>query len=444
MTMEARKTVGARGPWALVAVLGLTACGEAPAPVLDAALSTPVVAVQEQAATAAPLGRTVWLKACATGKFVSADRNLHPNAPLVANRDSTQGWEQFQVADAGNDFISLRVAETGLYVSADPNAGGQVTGFRTAVGDWERFTWVPFADGSVGLRAKSTGQFVSADANQGAQAPLYANRATSGCWEAFSFGIVGGGGEDRWVQIWSDEFDGNSVNASNWFANTGVHVNNEQQQYTNSPNNISVSNGTLKLTARLEWNNNYPFTSGRLESAGKREFGHGRIEARIKMPVGAGLWPAFWMLGNDIATKGWPECGELDIMENVGYGEWTSGALHGPGYSGNTPINGRFYPAGGVSAWHVYRTEYSSTDIKWYIDGNLVKTVTRGEVERYGRWVYDKPLFIILNFAVGGGYPFGVNGATWPYYGVPQSTVDLVRNAPQTMEVDWVRAYQWR
>ncbi|RKH42128.1 family 16 glycosylhydrolase [Corallococcus sicarius] len=433
----ATSTVKTAGVWMLGLLWGLTACGGTPAPETPEAVTT-----QTQAATQAPLGQTVWLKACATQKFVSADRNLNTTAPLVANRDSAQGWEQFQVADAGNDFISLRVSETGLYVSADPNAGGQVTGFRTAVGDWERFTWVPFPDGSVGLRAKSTGQFVSADANQGG-APLYANRATAGCWEAFSFGIVGGG-TDRWVQIWSDEFDGTTVNASNWAPNTTVHVNNEQQQYTNSSSNISVSNGTLKLTARLQSANGYPFTSGRLESAGKREFSHGRIEARIKMPVGAGLWPAFWMLGNDIGTVGWPACGELDIMENVGYGDWTSVALHGPGYSGNTPINGRFYPAGGVTAWHVYRTEYSTTDIKWYIDGALVKTTPRSEVLRYGAWAYDKPMYIILNLAVGGGYPFGMNGATTPYYGVPQSTVDLLRNAPQTMEVDWVRAYQWR
>ncbi|WP_244238047.1 family 16 glycosylhydrolase [Corallococcus terminator] len=433
-----------QGLWALGLLMGLTACGGAPAPTAPDTVTPEALVAQEQSATAAPLGRTIWLRACATQKYVSADRNIHANAPLVANRDTFQGWEQFVVGDAGNDFISLRVSETGLYVSADPNASGQVTGFRTAVGDWERFTWVPFPDGTVALKAKSNNLFVSADANQGGTAPLYANRTTAGCWEAFSFGIVGGGSEDRWVQIWNDEFDGTSYNTANWAPNTGVHVNSEQQQYTNSPDNISVSNGTLKLTARLQSNNGYPFTSGRLESAGKREFSHGRIEARIKMPVGPGLWPAFWLLGNNINTVGWPACGELDIMENVGYGDWVSGALHGPGYSGNTPINGRFYTNSSVSDWHVYRTDYSSTDIKWYIDGALVKTTLRGEVERYGAWAYDKPLFIILNLAVGGGYPFGVNGASTPYYGVPQSTLNLIRNAPQTMEVDWVRAYQWR
>jgi beta-glucanase (GH16 family) len=247
-----------------------------------------------------------------------------------------------------------------------------------------------------------------------------------------------------WVQIWSDEFDGTSVNTSNWSYVTNIHVNNEQQQYTTSSQNVSVSNGTLKLTARLQSSNGYPFTSGRLESAGKRQFGHTRVEARIKLPVGAGLWPAFWMLGNDINSVGWPNCGELDIMENVGYGDWTSGALHGPGYSGNTPINSRFYPSSSVSNFHVYRAEYSPTDIKWYIDGNLVKTTTKAEVNRYGAWVYDKPYYIILNLAVGGSYPQGVNGATSPYPGVPQSTVNLIRSTPQSMEVDWVRVYQWQ
>lgn len=107
-------------------------------------------------------------------------------------------------------------------------------------------------------------------------------------------------------------------------------------------------------------------------------------------------------------------------------------------------INSRFYPNSSVSNWHVYRTEFSSADIKWYIDDVLVKTTTRAQVNQYGNYVYDHPFFIILNLAVGGGYPFGVNGATSPYYGVPQSTANLIAQTPQRMEVDWVRVYQWR
>ncbi|MBZ4334909.1 glycoside hydrolase family 16 protein [Corallococcus interemptor] len=252
------------------------------------------------------------------------------------------------------------------------------------------------------------------------------------------------GAEGGWVQVWSDEFDGTRVDPSNWRIQTDVHVNNEQQQYTASPDNVSVSGGTLKLTARMRTANGYPFTSGRVESAGKREFKHGRVEARIKLPVGVGLWPAFWMLGHDIHTAGWPACGELDIMENVGYGDWVSVALHGPGYSGDTPINGRFFPRTPVSDWHEYSVETSPEAIHWYIDGERVKTSTREEVERHGAWAYDKPLFIIFNFAVGGGYPEGVNKTKEPYFGVPQATADLLRDTPQTMEVDWVRVSQKR
>ena len=423
-------------------MLGAAACGQTP----EATPAAPeAVQSATQAAAAAPIGQTIWLKACATGLYVSADKNL-ASTPLVANRTAPAGWELYQVADAGGGYISLKVQETGLFVSADPNANGQVTGFRTAVGDWERFQWVGFADGSVGLLSKSTGKYVSADANQGGTAPLYANRATAGCWEAFSFGTSGGttppptGG--GWTQVWSDEFNGTALDTSNWSYNNNVHVNNEQQQYQSA--NVAVNGGTLKLTVRRQQTGSYPYTSGRIESMGKREFGHSRVEARIKMPVGPGLWPAFWMLGNDINTVGWPQCGELDIMENVGYGDWVSAALHGPGYYGNTPINGRFYPAGGVAAWHTYRTEYSPTDIKWYIDDQVVKTTTKGEINQYGAYVYDHPLFIILNLAIGGGYPQGVNGATSPYPGVPQSTANLVAATPQVMEVDWVRVYQWR
>ncbi|MFP2926536.1 family 16 glycosylhydrolase [Pyxidicoccus sp. 3LG] len=413
----------AHGRWVLVfAVAGLL-------------LGTPAVAQ--------PIGQNIWLRACSTQQYVSADQNLGATAPLVANRGSVQGWEQFQVVDAGGGSIALRASGSGLYVSADTNLGGQLVANRPTIQDWERFQWVDFGNGSIGLRARSNNLFVSADLDRGASAPLYASRATAGCWESFTWGAISGGG-GGWVQVWSDEFDGNGVNTSNWFHNTGVHVNSEQQQYTSSPNNVQVSNGTLKLIARHEWNNGYPFTSGRLESAGLREFGHGRIEARIKLPVGPGLWPAFWLLGNNIGDVGWPACGELDIMENVGYANWTSGALHGPGYFGNTPINGQFFPSPPVSDWHVYRTEFSSADIKWFIDGVLVKTVTRAEVQQYGAWVYDRPYYIILNLAVGGTYPAGVNGASTPYYGVPQSTLDLIRQTPQQMEVDWVRVYQWR
>ncbi|AKQ63781.1 Endo-1,4-beta-xylanase A precursor [Myxococcus hansupus] len=433
-------TVVAGRSWVLALGLGgllsgLAACAPSPEVV-------PSERESQAQGLAAPIGRNIALRACSTQQFVSADQNL-ANTALVANRATAQGWEQFQVVDAGGGTVALRSVSTGLFVSADTNLGGQLVANRNAIQDWERFEWVEFGGDSVGLKARSNGLFVSADTSLGASGPLYANRAAAGCWESFSVSVIGGGG-GGWVEVWRDDFDGNSINPANWFANTGVHVNSEQQNYTTSPRNIQVSNGTLKLIARHESSNGYPFTSGRLESAGKREFGHGKVEARIKMPVGPGLWPAFWMLGNNIGQVGWPECGELDIMENVGYADWTSGALHGPGYSGDTPINQRFHPSSPVSDWHVYATEFSSQDVKWLIDGVVVKTVTRAEVERYGRWVYDRPYFIILNLAVGGTYPFGLNGARTPSFGVPQSTLDHIRNTAPALEVDWVRYSQWQ
>ncbi|MDC0713488.1 family 16 glycosylhydrolase [Stigmatella sp. ncwal1] len=444
MALNFKKAMGSR--WVLMMgvgsmLLGAPAC----APESDVA---PAPTGEAKQSVQAPIGQTIWLKSCLTGKFVSADGNLGANSPLVADRATTAGWEHFQVVDAGGGTIALRVAETQKYVSADTNVAGRLVADRTTIGDWERFTWVEFADGNIGLLAKSTGKYVSTDTNRGANAPLYADRTTAGCWESFSIGIVGGGGGGggKWVQIWGDEFDGTAVNTANWSYITNIHVNNEQQQYTTSGNNVQVSNGTLKLIARRENNNGYPFTSGRLETAGKKQFTHGAVEARLKMPVGPGLWPAFWMLGHDINSVGWPNCGELDIMENVGYGDWVSMALHGPGYSGNTPINGRYtFPSGnGISNWHTYRVEYAPTEIKWFVDGNLYKTVTKADVTRYGAWQYDKAQYIILNLAVGGGYPAGVNGATTPYYGVPQSTADLITRTPQVFEIDYVRAFQWQ
>ncbi|MBZ4415358.1 family 16 glycosylhydrolase [Myxococcus sp. RHSTA-1-4] len=431
-------TVSGRG-WVLALGLGgllsgLTGCSPAEE------VAPPAVESQAQR-LAAPIGQRISLKACSTQKFVSADQNL-TNTALVADRATVQDWEEFQVVDAGGGLIALRAVYSDRYVSADTNLGGQLVANRTSIQDWEKFEWVDLGNNSIALKARSNGLFVSADLDRGASGPLYADRTSADCWESFTVTILGGGG--GWVELWRDDFDGTSVNPANWTAITDIHVNSEQQQYTTSPQNIQVSNGTLKLIARNEWNNGYPFTSGRLESAGLREFGHGKVEARIKMPVGPGLWPAFWMLGNNIGQVGWPACGELDIMENVGYADWTSGALHGPGYSGNTPINQRFYPASPVSNWHIYATEFSSQDIKWFIDGVLLKTVTRAEVERYGQWVYDRPFFIILNLAVGGTYPNGTNGATTPYFGVPQSTLDLIRNTPQALEVDWVRFSQWQ
>lgn len=248
-----------------------------------------------------------------------------------------------------------------------------------------------------------------------------------------------------YTKVWSDTFDGTALNTTNWAYDNNVHVNGEVQQYTS--NNVAVNGGTLKITARKETVNGYPFTSGRIFSKGLRSFTYGKIVARMKLPVGEGYWPAFWMMGENIDAVGWPGNGELDIMENIGYANWVSGALHGPGYWGAGSVGGRHdLPAGqSVAAWHTYAVEWDPTYIRWLIDDQVVRTVTRQDViANSGQWVYDNPKFLILNLALGGEYPHGYNGVTTPYFGLPQSTVDNITAGGGVVEVDYVEVWQKR
>jgi predicted chitinase len=190
MFVEFKKAIGSR--WLVMAGLGSLLLG-APACAPEAA-PVPEELEELKQSLAAPIGQTISLKACLNGRFISADGNLGASAPLVADRTAAAGWELFQVVDAGGGTIALRVSETGKYVSADTNLGGQLVANRTAIGDWERFQWVDFNNGTIGLIARSTGRYVSTDLNRGANAPLYADRTSAGCWEAFSVGTSGSGG----------------------------------------------------------------------------------------------------------------------------------------------------------------------------------------------------------------------------------------------------------
>jgi beta-glucanase (GH16 family) len=153
----------------------------------------------------------------------------------------------------------------------------------------------------------------------------------------------------------------------------------------------------------------------------------GRVEARIKLAAGQGLWPAFWLLGNNIGTVGWPTCGELDVMENKGSEPTTtSSAVHGPGYSGNTPFAHRDSPIV-ITEYHTYTVEWNSQSIRYFVDGNQHYIVTRTMVGDHGSWVFDQPFYVILNLAVGGNFD-----------GHPQSDAIF----PATMLIDYVRVYQ--
>jgi beta-glucanase (GH16 family) len=253
-------------------------------------------------------------------------------------------------------------------------------------------------------------------------------------------------------EIFVDEFNGPALDLTRWnTVVTGRTVNNEQQAYVDSPDVFTfvsgdaegATNGALAIRPRYRegfttpQGRRFDFVSGRADTKGKFEFMHGKAFARIKMSVGAGLWPAFWILG----TGQWPATGEIDVMEHVGEPDWTSVAIHGPGYSGNTPLvsRSRMDPADGPASWHVYGVDWTSEAMVFSIDGREVYRATRAMIERYGPWAFDNQKYLILNLALGGNYPRSVNKADAPYVGLPASTVDLIRQDKVQFLVDWVR-----
>jgi beta-glucanase (GH16 family) len=210
--------------------------------------------------------------------------------------------------------------------------------------------------------------------------------------------------------------------------------NNELETYTNRTQNVHVQNGNLVITANKEKYTGTDgiareYTSARIKTAGLFEQKYGRFEARIKIPQGQGMWPAFWMLGNNIDKAGWPACGEIDVMENIGKEPPIAhGSMHGPGYSGDKGLTGSYsLPSGKLAAdFHIFAVEWEAAAVRFYVDGNLYETRTQADLPTGQGWVFDHPFFILLNVAVGGGWP-----------GNPDATTAF----PQTMLVDYVRAY---
>jgi len=246
---------------------------------------------------------------------------------------------------------------------------------------------------------------------------------------------------EGWKLVWSDEFngpDGSSVDRSKWVLETGSEGwgNNELEYYTDRAANVFLRDGNLVIRALSE---NYPesdpkgrkYTSGRLKTLGKFSRTYGRFEARIKLPFGQGMWPAFWMLGDDIEKADWPGCGEIDIMENVGKEPFMiHGSIHGPGYTGNVGIEAPYTLPGGkrfADDFHVFAVEWSPDSIAFFVDQTMYVKRTRADLRPGWKWVFDKPFFLILNLAVGGDWP-----------GAPDSSTRF----PQEMLVDYVRVYE--
>ncbi|MEV6108011.1 family 16 glycosylhydrolase [Streptomyces sp. NPDC051940] len=236
-----------------------------------------------------------------------------------------------------------------------------------------------------------------------------------------------------------DTFDGPAGAAADggkWLIETGDNVNNHERQYytAGSANAALDGQGNLVITARRENPGNYQcwygrceYTSARLNTSGRFTQTYGHVEARMKIPRGQGMWPAFWMLGNDIGSVGWPASGEIDVMENVGFEPSTvHGTLHGPGYSGAEGIGGAYtLPGGGAfaDAFHTFAVDWAPDAITWSVDGNVYQRRTPADLGG-DPWVFNKPFFLILNLAVGGYWPGDPDGSTV---------------FPQRLVVDYVR-----
>jgi beta-glucanase (GH16 family) len=248
-----------------------------------------------------------------------------------------------------------------------------------------------------------------------------------------------------WRLVWSDEFDGKAgtvPSTAHWSYDLGNKESNgwgnrEFQYYTNQARNAQMDGaGMLVITAEKASNpgpcwNDKPcdFTSARIHSNGKVAFTHGKVEARMKLPSGQGIWPAFWTLGTDLASVGWPASGEIDIMEFIGKTPNTTyGTLHGPGYSGAQGIGKPREFSGPVDGdFHIYSIVKRPNEIIWYVDGIEYHRLTPANLPAGGTWVFEKPFFVILNLAIGGDWP-----------GAPDATTPL----PARMLVDWVRIYR--
>ena len=240
--------------------------------------------------------------------------------------------------------------------------------------------------------------------------------------------------------LFADEFNGTALDRAKWnVIVTGRTVNNEQQAYIDSTDVLSVSGGTLTIRPHhrpgftTPEGKTFDFVSGRIDTRNKFDFTYGTAAARMKLAGGAGLWPAFWALGNGR----WPDTGEIDVMENVGDPSWTSAALHGPGYFGNTPLVKRA-PVD-VTGWHVYAVDWTPEQLVFRIDDKEIYRATKADVEKYGRWSFDNPKHLIVNLALGGTYPQGVNKIDKPYPGISDATVEAITSDTAAIVVDWVR-----
>jgi len=256
--------------------------------------------------------------------------------------------------------------------------------------------------------------------------------------------------------VFFDGFDGSSVDRSKWNVDVtqSTQYNGELEAYTDSSSTVRVvhgraaegaQGGALLLQAHYRpgyttpQGNKLDFVSGKVDTSNKFDVTHGTVSARMKLPVGVGYWPAFWMLG----YGSWPATGEIDVMENIGDPSWVSAATHGPNYSGDqAPVNRAYLQSmqlRNVAAWHTYSVKWTSNAMTFYVDGKVFFNETKAMITFFGSWAFDNPKYLILNLALGGVYPYKMTAVTTPYYGMSQQTLQSVKADEGNVLVDWVK-----
>jgi len=390
-----------------------------------------------------------------SGKCLSiADASSQNGAALVQATCAGGAGQRFQLKSLGDGSYSLINQGSGKALDVKDqsvSAGALLQQWDWAQSANQRFKITPAGNGDE-ISAVNSGLALSvADASLLDNAVVVQEPWRSADEQRWTFESVAPGGaipptdpsHAGWTLAWADDFngaDGSAIDASKWSHDVGGSGwgNQELEYYTDQLENSQQRGGNLVLTATRDgasahscWNGACQFSSARLVTSGHFSAAYGRIEARIKIPSGKGIWPAFWMLGDDIGSAGWPTCGEIDIMETIGSDPSTlHGSMHGPGYSGGSPLTASTKLADSAKLsddFHLYSVEWAPNSVKFYLDSTLYETRTPADIPAGTQWVYNHPFFIILNLAVGGQWP-----------GSPDQSTPF----PAQMLVDYVHVYQ--
>jgi beta-glucanase (GH16 family) len=381
---------------------------------------------------------TVTLRTRLQSRYLAAHNN--GGGALTAVATQAQAWETFTLLDVnGNnldsgDSVQLR-AGNGQYVQAVNGGGGAMNVTGAAPLDWETFRIVKNGGGTIrsgdviGLQTVVSGRWVSAE--QGGGAGVFAYGAALSSWEEFIITTGTLPPNNDWRLVWRDEFDGPGIDESKWsYEVRGPYwVNNELQNYTyRRAENARIENGQLVIEARRDFFGG-EYSSARLKTAGKASWTYGRVEARVQVPGGVGTWPAVWMMP-DNQSRGWPACGEIDILEHVGYDENVVHATtHSKAYNWRSP-NQRTAStriSGATTGFHIYALEWFPDRIEVSVDGVRYFTSPNDNTGD-DAWPFNKNFHLIVNLAVGGdwGGARGVDPNIWP----------------RQLRVDYIRVYQ--